>query len=373
MIENVGTIPVTTPFEVRAVVQDIQGNVVHSTSTDVTNISVGQRLNVVLPAPLPDTLRAGSYAVQLSSNVLNDTNPSNDITDGEIVVVDTNQSLYALGYGSTQFDQNFAPDIETQAGGMFIKPSTYPQTLRGYEFNMIWTQSSANITQDSVKRHQFKIYRNNGPGGVPGSPINTKIISILDRERGDSIAPFNIENAGVLTNVGKVLRHRVILATPIRLDSGGIYISFTPDITRTSVNFNLFMRDDQGPFSNLAYEVPGGVWGIHRSNGTFDYPLAGLFGFSFVGTKGKALTAASSISAYPNPSKDQVSLVVNTSAGGNATFAFYDLQGKLVKTLDRSLSVGKQTIPVNIASLPAGIYYYKASGATTGGGKIVKE
>jgi hypothetical protein len=64
------------------------------------------------------------------------------------------------------------------------------------------------------------------------------------------------------------------------------------------------------------------------------------------------------VQLMPNPAKDNFSVELNASSQ-NVSISVYSITGQLVNTFDYGKLDGKQTIPVNISSLLAGVYTIK--------------
>ena len=70
----------------------------------------------------------------------------------------------------------------------------------------------------------------------------------------------------------------------------------------------------------------------------------------------------------PNPVADKATLVINAAKPGTVNFAIYDVAGRPVRQWSATISEGSNTVTVNAATLPGGIYHLAA---TTGDSKTV--
>ena len=80
-------------------------------------------------------------------------------------------------------------------------------------------------------------------------------------------------------------------------------------------------------------------------------------------TKGILITALS-----PNPVADKATLVINAAKPGAVNFAIYDITGRPVRQWSATIAEGSNTVTVNAATLPGGIYHLAAM---TGDSKTV--
>lgn len=80
-------------------------------------------------------------------------------------------------------------------------------------------------------------------------------------------------------------------------------------------------------------------------------------------TKGILITALS-----PNPVADKATLVINAAKPGAVNFAIYDMTGRPVRQWSATIAEGSNTVTVNAATLPGGIYHLAAM---TGDSKTV--
>ncbi|MES2629578.1 MAG: T9SS type A sorting domain-containing protein [Bacteroidota bacterium] len=90
---------------------------------------------------------------------------------------------------------------------------------------------------------------------------------------------------------------------------------------------------------------------------------------TFARTEGN--TPGGTISVFPNPVKDKLSITLTDFANGqNIRFAIYNVVGKMVK---EEVIVGTST-SVDVSAFSTGIYFYKihSNGKELSSGKLVK-
>ncbi len=69
---------------------------------------------------------------------------------------------------------------------------------------------------------------------------------------------------------------------------------------------------------------------------------------------------------YPVPAREVLNLEMDNNTEGNYTFAIYDLQGRLVQSFTRRLGTGKQSVNMDVRSLPVSqVLLLKVSNANT--------
>ena len=106
---------------------------------------------------------------------------------------------------------------------------------------------------------------------------------------------------------------------------------------------------------------------VGSADGTFEvYDQHGLF----IGTP--TITSAEmpsevqpfGISVVPNPAADVARFTLHVPVEGHVTLRVYDVLGRAVHTLaDRTLSSGEHLLTLDTRGLPAGLYFYRVSGA----------
>lgn len=239
-----------------------------------------------------------------------------------------------MGYDSRNYPQGGTQEFESQNGGIYLAPPSYPARLVGMQFDMGWIRGRG--YGDSVLASNFRIYKDDGANHGPGTWIGEWVIDSTYWSIGDSVGELNLNNA---PNAGYILRTNLYLPNAHTIDSGGVYIGVYQDRT-TGFFWNAVLRDTEAPFSSRCYEIPGNVWGLHRDNGTFDYAMRGLFSETLVGTRPHI--SAKSLKVSPNPAASLIKLegftgrqVTIVSASGqilksvkvNASMPFVSLDG----------------------------------------------
>jgi hypothetical protein len=78
---------------------------------------------------------------------------------------------------------------------------------------------------------------------------------------------------------------------------------------------------------------------------------------------------ASAISAtlYPNPSQDRSVLNFQSKASGQASIQVLNVQGQVVRTYSHSMTIGANSVSLNVAGLTSGTYFVRISGSGQNG------
>jgi trimeric autotransporter adhesin len=87
--------------------------------------------------------------------------------------------------------------------------------------------------------------------------------------------------------------------------------------------------------------------------------LDGKTAYSSIVTLKGDKTNLSISSAYPNPTKESVRVIVSSSVVEKANISVTDISGKVVKQLSNVLVAGENNININVSSLAAGTYYIR--------------
>jgi len=134
------------------------------------------------------------------SGIVGDTLPTNDTAVQEIVTIDTTQTIMTLNYNN-QFTNFISSSISWNGGsggaGMYFKPPLYPCRIVASKMMM------TSITT-GVYSCYMKIYDDNGPGGAPGTLL-------------DSVA---VLSSSVLTSQVTT----VPVGSNVVIASGGVYL-----------------------------------------------------------------------------------------------------------------------------------------------------
>lgn len=148
-----------------------------------------------------------------------------------------------------------------------------------------------------------------------------------------------------------------------------------------SLNFNITRGLSGGngaPMSLCAYVV---VYNTAQPDTIFDNILGGnnqsctqvTYSGVGIGELSAGLNFPSKV--YPNPANSQMFLEFNSASGQTAVINIYDVEGKLVRTLNNySEFEGTQLVEMSVDGMTKGIYFYSVSvGNTNTSGKFIVE
>ena len=68
------------------------------------------------------------------------------------------------------------------------------------------------------------------------------------------------------------------------------------------------------------------------------------------------------LSAYPNPSTDNVTVKYTLRKDSNVSVKMYDIAGKLVYTNSSNVSAGNNSVNIKVADFESGIYVVTVTG-----------
>lgn len=240
-------------------------------------------------------LVAGKYTVQTYINrVTGDAASSNDTSEFLLKVVDTTQSPVILDYSDGVSGLGIGWSGGNGGCGVYIEPPYYPARI-----------VAANYYITTV--------------GNPASGFHSLILDDNGRQAGQGTI---LDSTFVdVVNITPAAYNRVPLATPIVINSGGIYLYWLMD--GATVNLG---RSFSSPASQQTYEIIFGSWSEYRDKLTQDFlmnveitPLATSLNETSVEKIGKL---------YPNPSNNNIKVDVENTQLEN--IEVLDVTGKTV-------------------------------------------
>lgn len=164
---------------------------------------------------------------------------TNNELDREVVVYPTTVNTQNVGWAGPNDD---AAGLGWNGGdggiGAYIIPPYYPCRITG---------TTVRIQSNIGTSFSMMVYDDDGPGGGPGTLLDSAVITGNDAAPGDHVYP---------------------LSSPIDVTEGGYYVAWY--MLGTDVRIAV---DDQPPFSRQCYEVLGMVWAEYREMTTTDFHL----------------------------------------------------------------------------------------------------
>lgn len=232
-IKNVGNTNITTTTTISAQIRDLAFVLVYSDADTVLTLNAGaSSIRTFNP---PTLLTSGSYSFLVSTNNVNDINPTNNQTISEIVVVNACSPTALTYHSANPPDQSVSWNggLGTDDGmAVFYKPPVYPITINSLEY---YIQANTSDGFDA------RIYANDGPFGAPGTLLSSTSIASA------AVVPggWNIVNLGL----------------PVVIDTAGFYVVWLQ--TGPSISIGL---ETTFPISRNTYEILDGAWSEYRSN-----------------------------------------------------------------------------------------------------------
>ena len=341
-IKNGGSVDVSSPIAVTTTLVDSNGELFgEPTVILVPSLDEGQSTTITVWEDFPGI--AGNYTFRVETDADNDINTANDITETELVVVDsTATGDIELSYVVSD-EQIGANDLISWQGAenfndglaLYFKPPFYPIEISSLEFLVRPAGGQATVTSGFSARIVAE--------HADGSPNPTLVLS-------ENILPaaFIIPEGGW---------HTITLAQPVQLNEGGFYVAWLMEGTNIALAV-----DVNPPFSRQTYEVLSGTWAPYRSKSTQDYFIKAhirkLPGDSSIAVQQPALPVAA-MDAYPNPATEQLNVRYTLHQPTEVNFTLTNVLGQTVVEKQLGLqSVGTYQLQCPVQALPPGIYQY---------------
>jgi len=304
---------------------DVSLTQVWSDNLSVSSLAAGADTMFTYPTAYTAST-TGTYLYRSTSTVTGDINPANDITDVEMVVVDTTLSTIALSYVSAA-----PPATQNSWGGnggqgIYIEPPFYPATITSLDFMV--------TSSGPTGYHLVQIVDDNGPGNSPGTVLFL-----------DSVAA-SAAVIGVYNNVP--------VTSSVAITSGGVYVAwFENGDTLSAIG-----TDGSLPLSNRNYEIIGGSWANYRNNSVEDMMIQVNIDNNVAvnDLSGNTFTVEQN---YPNPSSDYTMIDFTLLTNSDVQFSVINMIGQNMEAINLgSQSAGTHTLKMNTSKLTSGIYFY---------------
>ena len=274
-----------------------------------------------------------------STQLTGDITPSNDTKTQELVVLDTTLTNIRLTY-----DRNVAAFTGLNwtggegGGGIYFIPPFHPCKI---------TQLHSYITtNDSASAFSMEVFQDNGPGGAPGSLLDSEYVAA------GTVTPHSWNTTAP--------------ATPIVVNSGGVYVAWS--MNGPGITLGL---DTVAPFSNRTFEVISNTWAIYRSREVQDLMInITIQKINNAGVNELGMNDYFGQFA-PNPASTYSVLNFDLPADvKEMSFEIYDVQGKLVESKNMNHQIHSSKVVVNSESLNNGIYTCKIM---VDGNKVIRK
>ena len=236
-VENVGNQNVGS-FSLTSSILPTFGAAIVTNNASINTLSSGQDTTIsfsnIFSPTTPDTYTFSSQ----TNGVTGDINPTNNIREQEIVVLDTTQSNINLCFANN-ISSTTLTGINWAGGnggiGVYFEPSFYPAKLISSNFGIDLIGSSFTA----------KIYDDDGVNGAVGTLIDSVFV--------DSLSILNGWN-------------NVPLSSPYIINNGGVYVLWYMNGNNISL-----ARENTPPISRQTYEVLSGFWSTYRDYQTEDF------------------------------------------------------------------------------------------------------
>ncbi len=324
-IKNTGNQPLN-PF-------NVFGRVVNASNlTQVQNtvlsssLAAGQSQTINMTNSF-NPVNAGIFRFINDTQLSGDATPSNNQKVQEVVVVDTTVASILMSFDNG-LSNGVAHSWSGGVGGVGVHytPPFYPCQI---------TDVLAYITANpSGVGYSMVVKDDAGPNNQPGA--------VLD-------------SVGILPgSVSPATWNTTTLATPLTINSGGVYIMWLMDGIGITLGTNTTT-----PYSNQNVEYVNGVTGAYRGNENTDLMInMRIKKLSTVGINEKEISDYFA-NFYPNPSSDMASLNFNLPAESKTIkYEILDLQGKSI-SVNSSIHYNPGRITMDVSNLKSGIYICK--------------
>jgi len=239
MVSNMGNVPIFPPFTASGKIKNSYGATLLSSSVSFPDtLDAQDDIQFYFPTSFSPSV-AGNYSfVTTLSGVSNDAVANNDSAVQEVVVIDTALSIYTLGFCGDFPDITGISWVDGHGGvGVYFKPLTYPVKITSVQLYIL---SNPNFVDCIIK-----IYDDNGPGGAPGTLLDS--VMVYSPAAGWVVQTFNF---------------------PAVIYSGGFYVGW--EMNGLGITMGV---DRVAPISHRTYEIIGNAWSEYRDGLTQDFMI----------------------------------------------------------------------------------------------------
>jgi len=391
-VSNVGTENIGAgDFDVLLLVRDpLDPSFSRLSSATVPALNVGESIVVPFNDLRVDSSIVTQYKIdaEIVDNAGNETNISNNIRDVEVVVVDTSDATYFIGYdrfilpehtGAT-YNLNGTGDVPPFATGVdgtgaslrlgtYLEPAAYPADVTEIELGVRFLSTSQinpiiDILDGATNWNPIEVTVFEDNNGQPGAQLFIDTLQpsemVLD---GESQQNFDLLVENIYAGV---VPEKIQLPTAINLTSGGLFVKAQalPNQRTDSIDFITGVAIDQETTfgrSFRTYEITGNSWAPYRSRNEADFAIR--LGIS--GTVSSAEAQARQFSlgnVYPNPANQTVHVPMRLDRPAEVEVRIMNTLGQVVHTeTTPRLFAGPVTLRVAVDDLTDGLYFYTVS------------
>jgi hypothetical protein len=317
LIKNVGNQDVKSSITVTTVIRDPAGITAYNAIQNIDSLKSGNDSLKTFRSFNPNL--TGRYSAQTYvTRITGDFAITNDTSEFLILVVDTTLSPATLDYTDGVGGLGIGWAGGNGGCGLYIEPPYYPARIVAANFFI------TAIGTPSVGFHSI-ILDDNGRQAGQGTTLDSTFVN------------------GNTISVG--VYNRVPLATPVVINSGGVYLYWLMD--GPAVNLS---RSFTRPVSRQTFEVIFGSWSEYRDKLTEDFlmnieiePLTTSIKNNSTGTIG---------TIFPNPSSDKLTVIINSAH--NEIIQILNVRGRKVNAKMLRYS---DRIEIIRNHLPSGTYF----------------
>jgi hypothetical protein len=143
------------------------------------------------------------------------------------------------------------------------------------------------------------------------------------------------------------------------LDSSYVtrYYMLKPDTSHTV--FNTFTGETGDKWPSKLANTSTATYSVHQSNGSFvNKKIVKLNSCNGAVSTNEIIKNNASVVVYPNPTTDMIRISLEgLTSYSTATITIIDASGKSVATTKMKITQQQETVPYNVSSLSAGLYY----------------
>lgn len=154
-----------------------------------------------------------------------------------------------------------------------------------------------------------------------------------------------------------------MLAEGCASGAGHVHPYFASQATDFAILFGRYTQERNTPF-NLAESYHMATMALSRGSLLVGDPKTTITTQS--GSAVKDFGGISDFNVYPNPARDEITVVFSDSQSGRLTLSVVDQIGNTMMSKHLNSAIGRNSIQLNIAEIPSGFYYLRLHDQTKG-------
>lgn len=325
-VANTGNVPTGGSFITSLSVKNATNVVVFTDSSTVPALNSETDTLVTFNKKfIPST--AGRYTVTVTTFLVGDAVPSNDIKNLELNVVPAASPWYTLAYDNGTNTGGISWSGGTGGVAMYFVPPVYPAKIDTIRFFI-----AANTNTVSFFG---KIIKDDGIGGLPGTDLFT--------------------SSAVTPTIGAF--NSIVVPGGVTITSGGFYVSWIMNGESIQVG-----EDIAAPISNRSFEGLGGSYAPYRNGSTNDPMIRAVIKNPSVGILPVSTVVPEKFSLsqnYPNPFNPATMINFSIPVNSFVRLSVFDVLGREVKQIVNStLTPGSYSVDFDASALTSGVYFY---------------